>query len=897
MTASSDPERWERVQSLFHEALDLDQAERDAFVAALSARDPGLANELRKLLEADTGGSSVLDAGVGPLAGGLLGRESVADRRGDRFGPYRVVSFLGEGGMGTVYRVVRDDLGSDAALKLLRDAALSPARRARFMTEQKTLARLHHPGIAHLLDAGTLDDGTPWLVMELVDGEPLDAHLVRHDPPLEERIRLFRATCEAVRHAHAHAVIHRDLKPSNILVTTDGQVKLIDFGIAKHLVGEGPGGWEGDAKAERTRTGLAPLTPSHAAPEQLRGEAVGVHTDVYALGVLLFGILAGRPPFALAGRTPAEAARIVDDAPAPRPSAAVGSDPEGDHGPPVRGVDRGRWADLDVLCAVAMHPDPARRYRSVEALIRDVDHLTAGRPLEARPDSVRYRAGKFARRNRGPLAVTAVAALVVVALSAGYARSLVAARDAAVAEAARAERIQQFTLNLFRGTDPDFAPAEGLRVVDLLDRGVQEARALGADPALQAGVYLALGEIHHQVGALDQAHELLSDALGIREGLRGPHHPEVAEARVALALLLESQAELDEAEALARAGLASARASLRPGHPALGRAVAALGQVLEARGRYDEALPLVDEAVRIHRASAPDAPELARALGRLSNLHFYQGAYLVADSVSRQALELNRRLYGPDHPAGAPDLINLGAIQFELGDAVAAESLFREALAIQEPWYGRAHPTVIANLIMIGRALVRQERLEPARELLLEAEALARATLGEHHPRVASATNELGLVAQHLEAWDEAAHHFGRVVEIYEALYPEGHQWIGVARSNLAGTLQAGGDPAGAERLFREALEIYDATLPPGHQLGGIAWIRLGGALLLQDRPDEAREALERGREVLRSQGVSPVWVARADEQLEQIRAVEAERGAGLVPPDAGKPGGGPGGR
>ncbi|TVR63917.1 MAG: hypothetical protein EA422_08105 [Gemmatimonadales bacterium] len=864
MSAPLDPEHWARVQELFHEALVLDPEARAAYLEEVGAESPELLAEVDALLRADARGWELLDEGIAPLAQGLLTSDTGLPRQGVRFGPYRIVAFLGEGGMGTVYRVARDDLKSEAALKLLRDATLSPARRARFVVEQRTLARLRHPGIARLLDAGALDDGTPWFVMELVEGLPLDRYMAEENPSFPHRLQLFRDVCEAARHAHAHAIIHRDLKPSNVLIAQGGEVKLIDFGIAKHLLG--PGGAGEGLDAARTRTGLTPLTPSHAAPEQLRGEAVGVHTDVYALGALLHEILTGRPPHDLAGRTPMEAAQALADRPLPRPSEAATTS-----GTPLRGVSRGQWADLDVLCGVAMHPDPTRRYSSVEAVIRDLDHFAQGRPLEARPDSLRYRAGKFARRNRTPLAVAGGAGILLVALSAGYAWSLVQARDAALAEAARAERIQQFTLNLFRGTDPDFAPPGELRVVELLDRGVQEARALRADPGLQAGIYLALGEIHHQLGALGPASQLLEEALALRMGLRPAEHREVAEARLALALLRESQAELDEAEALARSALEDSRRTLPPGHPQLARATTGLAQVLEALGRFDEALLLVQEAVGIHQGAAPESPEMAAVLGRLSNLHFYQGDYATADSVSRRALALNRHIYGPDHPAGAVDLINLGAIQFERGDAAGAEALFREALSIQEPWYGRAHPAVVANLIMIGRALVRQEALESADEVLTEAEALARSTLGEHHPRVASAANERGIIAQKREAWAEASEHFRRVVEIYEALYPEGHHWIGVARSNLAGMRQAGGDAAGAEREFRGALEVYAATLPNDHPLVGIAWIRLGGALLAQDREGEAAEVLLRGRNLLRERGANPDWVERAEEQLERI--------------------------
>jgi len=865
MRQPPDSERWERVQALFHEARARPGEERRAWLEAAAPDDPGLRAEVLGLLEEDAREWGLLDGGVASVARQVLARRPDEDLQGQRFGPYRIVSFLGEGGMGVVYRVARDDLGIEAALKLLPDAPLSPSRRARFLSEQRTLARLRHPGIAQLLDAGTLDNGTPWFVMELVDGRPLDRWLAEGERTLEARLALFRGIGEAVRHAHAHAVIHRDLKPSNILVASDGTPKLIDFGIAKHLATDGDtdSGIETFRAESLTRTGMAPFTPGHAAPEQLRGEEVGVHTDVYALGVLLFQVLAGTPPFDLAGRSVSEAEQILVRGSPPRPSERAST---------LR-LSRGRWADLDMLCGVAMHPDPRRRYPSVEALLRDLDHFRAGQPLEARPDSLSYRAGKFARRNRLPLGVAAAGLVLLAGLSAGYARSLVSARDAALAEAARAERIQQFTLNLFRGTDPDFAPAEGLRVVDLLEMGVQEARALEADPGLQAGIYLALGEIYRQIGALERASELLAAALEIRERLRGEAHPEVAEARTALGMLREAQADLDDAERLTAGGLQVARASLPARHPGLGRALAAHGHVLEARGRYDEALPLVEEAVRLHRAGGNGSPELASALAQLSNLHFYLGNYTVADSVSRETLELHRRLYGDAHPAGAGDLINLGAIRFELGDAEAAEGLFREALAIQEPWYGQNHPTIVANLTMVGRALVRQERLDEAREILQDAERRARATLGDHHPRVASALNELGLVAQLGGEWGEASRIFHEVVEIYENLYPEGHYYLGVARSNLAGTLQAGGDPSGAEVMFREALEVYRAFLPPGHQLEGIAWIRLGGALLAQDRNREAEEALVRGRQVLETQGASPAWVERADELLERARS------------------------
>src|SRR5688572_3584109 len=299
---------------------------------------------------------------------------------------------LGEGGMGVVYLAERGDLGSKAAIKIRRDAWLSPARRERFAVEQRTLAQLNHPSIARLYDADTLPDGTPWFVMEYVEGVPLTAFCDTHASTIPERLRLFRDVCEAVQHAHRHAIIHRDLKPSNILVTQDGTGKLLDFGIAKQL--------ESLEGSEVTRTGLRPMTPAYAAPEQVSAGRLGIHTDVYSLGVVLYELLVGRLPFDVAQTTPSELERLIVEQEPERPSVAARRTPALPVGSSrAQSASKPQWADLDVLCLTAMHKDPARRYASVEALIRDVDHYLTGEPLEARPDSLRYRTSKFVRRN------------------------------------------------------------------------------------------------------------------------------------------------------------------------------------------------------------------------------------------------------------------------------------------------------------------------------------------------------------------------------------------------------------------------------------------------------------------------------------------------------------------
>ena len=399
-----DSRRWDRVQSLFHDVADRPAAERRAHLEASCSDDPSLVDEVLALLEEDAQ-TTLLDRDVAHVAGDLIGVVTPTDTNPQQFHPYRLKTPIGEGGMGVVYLAERPDLGSIVAIKILRDGWLSPARRRRFAAEQRTLARLNHPGIARLYDAHTLPDGTPWLVMEYVDGVPLTEYCEAKRSPLAERLRLFRSTCEAVEHAHLHGVVHRDLKPSNILVKQDGTVRLLDFGISKQL--------EGSAEPERHHTTVQLMTPAYAAPEQLIGQPTGIQTDVYSLGVILYELLTGRLPFDTGGDYPARrgASAILDAMGGPvRPSAAV----RGRNDPQSGGVttDTASWSDLDVLCQTAMHVDASRRYQSVAALIRDVDLFLAEQPLVARPDSLRYRFGKFARRNRQALAASIVAVLV-----------------------------------------------------------------------------------------------------------------------------------------------------------------------------------------------------------------------------------------------------------------------------------------------------------------------------------------------------------------------------------------------------------------------------------------------------------------------------------------------------
>jgi len=752
--------------------------------------------------------------------------------------------------MGIVYMAERSDIGGRAAVKILRDAWLSPARRMRFAAEQRTLASLNHDSIARLYDAGTMADGTPWFVMEYVDGMPLTEYCALHNSPIRERLHLFRAVCDAVSHAHGHAIIHRDLKPSNILVTPDGSVKLLDFGIAKQLdTLEGS-----DA---HTHTALRLMTPAYASPEQLRGGPVGVQTDVYSLGVILYELLTDRLPFDLSKSTPGEAEQLILNEVPDKPSAAA-HESTSNNSTGARGLrqslTRGEWADLDVLCSTAMHKDPSRRYRSVEALSRDVDNFMGSSPLDARPDSFRYVTAKFLRRNRRPLTAFAVVTLLIAGVSAFYAVRLARARAGTLAEAARTERVQNFMLGLFTGGSDDAAPAESLRVLTLVDRGAREARSLSRDPLVQAELYATLGSIYRGLADLNRADTLLTAALDQRRKLLGTDNADVAASMVALGMLRSDQARFDDAERLVRGGLAIDRRVLPTGHPAIAAATSSLGEVLENRGSYAEAITALTGAAALEREHGDTGAALNSTLSELANTHFYLGHYATSDSLNRVVLASSRRLYGDSHPAVANDLVNLGAIRFQLGDYKQSEQYYQRAIAIDETWYGPDNGEVASVLTMLARTLAVDSQQDSATKILHRVLATQERVYGKSHPAVASALNEVGVLALQRRQYPEAAAAFSRMISIYKSVYGDNHFLIAIATANLASVYLADKQYARAEPLFRDAARRYAATQGPEHLNTGIALMKLGRCLLREHRFAEAVKESTAGYDVLRKQ-------------------------------------------
>jgi eukaryotic-like serine/threonine-protein kinase len=859
-----DSDRWQKIQAVFHGAADLPKAEQEVFLAERCDGDQELRSQVEKMLLADEAENSLLERDVAHVAHQVLSDDSTSLPALKQFGRYKIKRTLGAGGMGIVYLAEREDLGSLVAIKILRDAWLSPARRERFAFEQRTLAQFNHPSIARLYDADTSPDGTPFLAMEYVEGVPLTKYCAQHRSTIAERLKLFREVCQAVVYAHQHAVIHRDLKPSNILVREDGAVRLLDFGIAKQM--EVLGG-----SVEQTMTGLRLMTPAYASPEQIRGEQVGIQTDVYSLGVVLYELLCGQLPFDLSTRTPAQAERILNEQEPERPSSKASRPAEQPQAaePNPTEASKSEWSDLDVLCLTAMHKDPGRRYASAEALLRDVDHYLKGEPLEARPDRARYRVRKFVTRNRRVVTGAAAAALLLAALVTFFTIRLAIARNAALAQAARTQRIQKFMTNLFQGGDEAAGPADSLRVVTLLDRGVQEAHSLNAEPAVEAELYETLGGIYEKLGKLEQANALLESALAVHKAHFGADSPEVAQTLVAIGQLRSDQAKLEDAEKLTQQGLEMARRHLAANNPAVVKAMVAYGRVLGQRGAYDRSIQVLNDAVKIESAPGRSATDLVSSLSALAETNYSAGHYPVADSLYRRVLEMHRKMYGDRHPAVAEDLGNLAAIQQDLGFYSEAEKFDRQALDISRVYYGNEHPRTAIYLTMLGRALEFENKFDESDAALNQALAIQERVYGPVHGSVAETLNELASNKSMRSDVDGAIVIFRRVVEIYRSIYGDHHYFVAIALANVASQYMDKKDYAGAEPIFRDVIRRLTEVLPPDNVNTGIARIKLGRVLLRQNRYAEAEEQTHGGFDILSKQMDPTVsWLRSARKDL-----------------------------
>ncbi|MCU0304359.1 MAG: serine/threonine-protein kinase [Thermoanaerobaculales bacterium] len=803
-----ESDRFGEVRALFDELAELGPTARADRLAEIARSDAALAAEVEGLLAIDASPSPLLDVPVAVAAPDLVADWLEAAPgpaiSGQRVGPWSLTSLLGRGGMGEVWEAVRADgqYRHTVALKLLKRGVDSVEIRRRFIRERQILAGLTHPGIARLLDGGIAGDGRPYFVLEKVDGRPITEHARAAGLAVEDRIQLMVAACEAVDSAHRQLVVHRDLKPSNIMVTENGEIKLLDFGIAK-LLGEG----EDDGEA--TAIDLRPLTPAYAAPEQILGEPVTTATDVYSLGVVLHELLTGTLPHrrpigsasALAAAVEREtgvrltaAARRLDAAALER----LGLPPR-----LARRLPRRLTGDLETIVARALERQPERRYTSARALADDLVRHLEGRPVRARRQSRWYRAGRFVGRHRLGVALAAVAVLSLVGGLYGalwQADRAAAAARASAASQRRAEHTKQFLISLFEVADPLQSGGASITARDLLEQGSRRLESeLVTEPELRADLLEAVARIETGLGALDEAERSARLALELR----------------------------GEAAPAARA-----------------TAEATLGAIRIQQGDLDGAQELLEGSLAALEAARAEPLVTARVRSDLGQVLFWRKQSAAAEALERAVYEVFVRELGAEHIESALHLRNLGVLLDDLGRLDEAETAYRESQRLLERSLGPDHPNLALSYLSLAVLLDRRGQTDEAETLYRRSLEIRRRSLGDHHVQTGQALQLLAHFFVSHGRLDEAETAGREALAIFTAVDPD-HFEVGKCLNGLGVVAAKRGDHATAESLYREALANYERSLGRRHPFYWWTAGSLSTAIAAQGRLDEA-ETLQR---------------------------------------------------
>ncbi len=691
--------------TLFGKAIDLPEEKREEWLSK-ACDDAGVRAHVERLLKRHE------EAGL--LDDPIVKRGESADLHvgGKRIGPWEIEEQIGAGGMGVVYRASRADglYERTVALKLIApNVALASGEQLarRLAAERHILAHLEHDGIARLYDGGVTEDGLPYLALELIDGEPITDYCNAHELGTAERVKLFARACDAVAYAHRSLVVHRDLKPAHVLVVknnADGEpgVKLLDFGVSALL----------EAKAGGDPTGFTEphaLTPSYAAPEQIRGEPVTTATDVYSLGVVLYELLTLQRPYDLSAKTAAEVERTVIDMMPASPSVAA---------PSQQRVLRG---DLDTIVMKALAKEPERRYASAEALAADLRRHLNGLPIEARPATTGYRVRKFVERHKVGVGAAAAVLLLVTALTTIYTVRLRAALDQAQTEATKAEEVNAFLLSMLSSVDPflDDAGAvpESLTVAFMLRQAAATVDIdLAEQPDVLASVHRTIGLTFHNLGLFNEAKPHLDRALRLAmENYDEYLHPQVIQSMEDLANLAYDVDNIALFDSLQNRVVTLRRE--RYGNRSLeyASALARLGSTLSSA----EADPLFTEALAIVReASGPRSIEAFEVLNAFAVQRHTVGDWPGADSLYSQAVEIAPDIELADHPTLAATLSSWAALSWFLGKSDQSASLVERALEIQEGRLPHDHPNLAQTRGMVAGILIEKGHYVEAERVL-----------------------------------------------------------------------------------------------------------------------------------------------------------------------------------
>jgi tetratricopeptide (TPR) repeat protein len=773
-----------------------------------------------------------------------------------QIGRYRILRQIGEGGMGVVYEAEQDKPQRVVALKVIRPEFTSSERLRRFELEAQVLGRLQHPGIAQIFEAGTADAGhglQPYFAMELIRGQPLAAYVRHQNLQLRERLELVARICDAVQHAHQKGVIHRDLKSGNILVTEDGQPKILDFGVARLT--------DADLQATTVHTDIGKLvgTIPYMSPEQVSGDpyALDTRSDVYSLGIVLYELLTGRLPYDLSRRVVPEVVRVIREEEPTR----------------LSDLDKTLRGDVETIVGKALEKERERRYPTAAALGADIRCYLHDEPIAARPASATYQLAKFARRHTGLVAgMAAVCAVLVAGAVVSTYLYLRAERNAEAArqQAAKAAEIQRFVENMFVSADPWQAAGAKLTVRQVVDSAADTVdRDLANRPAVAAAVHRTIGGVYESLGRYESATSHLRAALELAQQATEADPLAVAEIKVKLAGALGDLGQLDEGARLYVEASEVQSRLLAPDSPDLAETRHQLAITKLIAGELAEAEALCRQALETRRRVLGAHVDTVRSLDALGRIQQAGRHFDVAEATFAEAADMAERNLASGHPQLARTLNNWASLRGERGDNAGAADLLRRALVLNRAALGDGHPFVARSLVNLAEVLRRAGDLAGARQNAEEAERILRASpeLGEYNDVWGTLRNLLGTL--HMAAGDfaAAAACFADAVQVSTAVFGEESVQTAFFTTNWAVALAKNQQLEQAEPLARRALAIRRAKLPADHPEIAASCEILGRIVLLAGRAADAEPLLRECVEIRERTSSTPdptLWATKA---------------------------------
>ncbi len=760
-----------------------------------------------------------------------------------RIGQYRILGIVGEGGMGTVYEAQQDRPSRTVALKVIRGGGLSDSRLRRFEHESQVLGRLQHPGIAQIYEAGTVKDEQgrmiPYFAMELIRGTNLLRYATKRSLGTRERLDLMAKICDAVNHAHQRGVIHRDLKPGNILVEESGQPRVLDFGIARAT--------DSDVQTTmHTDIGQIMGTLPYMSPEQVGGNPLDLDTrsDVYALGVITYELLAGRLPYKVDERIIHEAVRIIREE---EPTA-------------LSSINRSLRGDVETIVGKALEKEKARRYESADAFASDIRRYLKNEPISARPASTWYQTRKFAQRHKATVVGLATAfvllavGLVVTSWQAARARE----------ERDRAEKVVAFMDQMLQGAGPSVSLGRDTAILrEMMDAAAAriEKGELKDAPGAELKLRGTIGDVYRELAEFPKAAKMLEPAPALARSLNSGDSAEAADALALLGLLYKDQANFEKGEPALREAVAMMRRLSPSGDATVAGGLRDLAVLLADRGNHKEAEPLLREALALYRRTLPgDDTRVATLLSDLGATMEDQGKSDEAEALHREALAMNQRLFPGDHPETATSLNNL-AVALRMNedpkDAAEARELFRTALEMNKRLLPGDHPNIASGINNLASFLQGQGELVEAEALYRESLAMRRRLFPGDHTSVATGLNNLALLLQREDQYAEAETMIRESLAMRRRLFKGDHPSVALDLNNLSLLLRDKGELVASLSVGKEAVDMFTRTHGKDYWLTGYARMGRGRTLVRMKRFAEAEvELLEAERVMGAEKGV-----------------------------------------